>query len=121
MVALKPDRGGLIVARNIGGSRNAVVALKLLQVRPPIGPLHRKQERRGGIETCDHRQDSGGRRSGSRNAVVALKRGHWEQELSPRRAGKQERRGGIETLDRSQGSGTCGRGSRNAVVALKRA
>ena len=72
MVALKPEAASAARAGE-GGSRNAVVALKLRRSRFCFRFSSRKQERRGGIETD---QD------------------HPRPQLH---IGKQERRGGIET------------------------
>ena len=73
MVALKPNK----VSKNRAekrSSRNAVVALKLRQVPRLHERDQAKQERRGGIETCELILHPLGREGQSRNAVVALKR-----------------------------------------------
>ena len=71
----------LLGQRRHQGSRNAVVALKLV-MSPPF------------------QRDT----PGSRNAVVALKPAAF-QTASPTETGKQERRGGIETRIGAQGNG----------------
>ena len=51
-----------------------MVALKRGSLEQRTLLAHRKQERRGGIETSAGGTFAGSRASGSRNAVVALKR-----------------------------------------------